>query len=233
LDPLPAPPPIPAPPPVNQAPSFIAGAAQTVLEDAGVQSVKWASSISPGPDSDKGQSVRFDVSTDNPGLFAVQPAVAVDGTLTYAPAADAYGVAGVTVTATDDGGTTGGGIDTSAPASFTITVSPVNDAPSFSLGGSQLVLSALGAQKISGFVSKITCGPPNESSQRASLVVTTDKPRLFLVPPAISPDGTLTYTPRLLGLGVATVTVYAVDDGGTANGGVDTSPPQTFTITIA
>ena len=64
-------------------------------------------------------------------------------------------------------------------------------------------------------------------------MVTTDKPRLFLVPPAISADGTLTYTPRLLGLGVATVTVYAVDDGGTANGGADTSPQQAFTITIA
>jgi large repetitive protein len=82
-------PPRPAPPPVNQAPSFLAGAAQTVLEDAGAQSVTWASSISPGPDSDKGQSVRFNVATDNPGLFAVQPAVAVDGTLTYTPAADA------------------------------------------------------------------------------------------------------------------------------------------------
>jgi len=232
VDPLPAPP-VPLPPPVNQAPSFLAGAAQTVLEDAGVQSVKWASSISPGPDSDEGQTVRFSASTDNPGLFAVQPAVAADGTLTYTPAADAFGVAGVTVTASDDGGTKGGGVDTSSAASFTITVQPVNDAPSFSLGGSQLVLSALGTQKVSGFVSKIMCGPPNESSQRASLVVTTDKPGLFQVPPAISSDGTLTYTPRLLGLGVATVNVYAVDDGGTANGGADTSPQQTFTITIA
>jgi HD domain len=226
-------PPVPVPPPVNQAPSFLAGAVQAVLEDAGAQSARWASSISPGPDSDKGQSVRFNVSTDNPGLFAVQPAVAADGTLTYTPAADAFGVAGVTVTASDDGGTTGGGIDTSSAVSFTITVQPVNDAPSFSLGGSQLVLSALGAQEVPGFVSKVTCGPPNESSQRASLVVTTDKPGLFLVPPAISSDGTLTYTPRLLGIGVATVSVYAVDDGGTANGGADTSAQQTFTITIA
>src|SRR5262249_11835779 len=32
--------------------------------------------------------------------------------------------------------------------------------------------------------------------------------------------------------GSATVTVLAKDDGGTANGGVDTSTPQTFTITV-
>src|SRR6185312_8130383 len=100
------------------------------------------------------------------------------------------------------------------------------------LGGNLVVLSVLGGQKLPGFASKVACGPPSESSQRASFVVTTDKPRLFNVPPSISSDGMLTYTPRLLGLGVATVTVYAVDDGGTANGGKDTSPSQTFTITI-
>ena len=49
---------------------------------------------------------------------------------------------------------------------------------------------------------------------------------------SISADGTLTYTPRLLALGVATVTVRVVDDGGTANGGADTSAPTSFTITI-
>ncbi len=230
----PPPPPIPPPPspPANRPPTFLAGGAQTVLEDAGAQSVTWASSISPGPESDKGQGVRFTASTDNPELFAVRPAVAADGTLTYTPAVDAYGVAGVTVTASDDGGTAGGGVDTSTAASFTIMVQPVNDAPSFSLGGNLAVLSLLGAQTRSGFASNITCGPPNESSQHASFVVTADKPRLFLVPPAISPDGTLTYTPRVLGLGVATVTVYARDDGGTANGGTDTSGPQMFTITV-
>ncbi|HXG76236.1 MAG TPA: hypothetical protein VNJ53_06675 [Gaiellaceae bacterium] len=50
--------------------------------------------------------------------------------------------------------------------------------------------------------------------------------------PAASSNGTLTYTPKAIALGVATVTVRAVDGGGTANGGVDTSPPQSFTITI-
>jgi large repetitive protein len=43
---------------------------------------------------------------------------------------------------------------------------------------------------------------------------------------------TLSYTPAFLALGAATVTVRAVDDGGTANAGSDTSAPQTFTITI-
>jgi hypothetical protein len=55
---------------------------------------------------------------------------------------------------------------------------------------------------------------------------------LFSAPPAVSSNGTLTYTPAFLAVGTATVTVRAVDSGGTANGGVDTSPPQTFTISI-
>lgn len=62
--------------------------------------------------------------------------------------------------------------------------------------------------------------------------MTVDNPGLFAVQPAVAPDGTLTYTPNLLALGVATVTVRAVDTGGTADGGTDTSAPQTFTITI-
>jgi hypothetical protein len=36
----------------------------------------------------------------------------------------------VTVTLADNGGTSNGGIDTSAPQTFSITVTAVNDAPS-------------------------------------------------------------------------------------------------------
>ena len=62
--------------------------------------------------------------------------------------------------------------------------------------------------------------------------VTNNNTGLFSGQPQIQPNGTLSYTPALLALGSATVTVRAVDTGGVANGGVNTSPPQTFTITI-
>src|SRR5207247_2121012 len=48
----------------------------------------------------------------------------------------------------------------------------------------------------------------------------------------VAANGTLTFTPAG-GVGSATVTVQIHDDGGTANGGVDTSASQTFTITVA
>ena len=56
------------------------------------------------------------------------------GTLTYTPAANANGVATVTVRLKDDGGTANGGVDTSGPQTFTITVTAVNDVPELHQG---------------------------------------------------------------------------------------------------
>ena len=74
------------------------------------------------------QAVNFIVAADKPELFADQPAVDASGTLSYTPAPNANGSATVTVRLHDDGGTDHGGQDTSAAATFTITVKPVNDA---------------------------------------------------------------------------------------------------------
>jgi hypothetical protein len=108
----------------------------------------------------------------------------------------------------------------------------VNDAPSFTAGGNQTVVSLLGGQTVHGWASAISPGPPDEAGQSVHFAVTVDKPSLFATAPAIAPDGTLTYRPKALTLGTATVTVRAIDDGGTANGGSDTSAAATFTITI-
>ncbi|HOV50655.1 MAG TPA: Ig-like domain-containing protein, partial [Candidatus Cryosericum sp.] len=90
----------------------------------------WATAISAGPPDEAGQTLTFTVtSTTNPALFRVAPAVAPDGTLTFTPAPDANGSATITVILQDNGGTANGGIDTSVPQTFTISVTPVNDAP--------------------------------------------------------------------------------------------------------
>ena len=96
--------------PVNDAPSFTKGADQVVLEDTGEQTVGgWATGISAGPGDESGKTLSFLVNNDNNTLFAVQPMIAADGTLTYTPAANANGSATVTVTLHDDGGTENGG----------------------------------------------------------------------------------------------------------------------------
>jgi hypothetical protein len=111
--------------PVNVAPSFVAGADQTVFSDAGAQSVAgWATAISAGPAAEAGQVLNFIVTSDNSGLFDVQPTVQPDGTLKFTPAAGSAGSATVTVRLHDSGGSVGGGEDTSAPQTFSITVRP-------------------------------------------------------------------------------------------------------------
>jgi hypothetical protein len=55
--------------------------------------------------------------------------VAANGTLTYTSEANQHGVATITLQITDNGGTANGGVNQSATQQFTITVTPVNDAP--------------------------------------------------------------------------------------------------------
>ncbi len=220
---------------VNEPPTFTKGADQTVLEDAGAQTVaNWATGITPGPASESGQTVSFQVTGNtNAALFSVAPAVSPTGDLTYTPAPNANGTAAVTIVLKDNGGTANGGVDTSAPQTFNITVTAVNDAPSFTKGADQNVLENAGAQTVANWATAISAGPADESGQTLAFQVTGNTaPALFAAGPAISSTGTLTYTPATNASGTATITVVLKDNGGTANGGVDTSAPQTFVIDI-
>ena len=222
---------------INAAPSFTPGADQTVNENAGPQLVHgWATGIAPGPADEDQQHVSFLISTTSPSLFAAGglPDLAPDGTLTYRTADDANGSATVTVRAQDDGGTDGGGADTSAPASFVIHVLPVNSPPSFTAGAGDAVAEDSGPRSLAAWATAISAGPPDEAGQSVTFTVTTTSPGLFAAggQPSVSPGGTLTYTPAPDANGSADVTVRAVDNGGVADGGVDTSSAVTVTITV-
>jgi hypothetical protein len=115
---------------VNDAPSFTGGGNVNSPEDA-PYSAPWATGISAGPGDESGQTLTFNVSNDANALFSVQPAIAPDGTLTFTPALNAFGIANVTVTLSDNGG----GTNTSGPVNFTITINAVNDAPVLTAGG--------------------------------------------------------------------------------------------------
>ena len=73
--------------------------------------------------------MQFLVGNSSPGLFSVQPTISSDGVLSYAIAAHASGTAIVTVRLKDSGGTADGGVDTSEPQTFRISVLPTNDEP--------------------------------------------------------------------------------------------------------
>ena len=217
---------------VNDAPSITIGGNQSVLEDSGAATVAaWASGLSVGPANESTQTPTILVSNDNNALFSVQPTIALNGTLTYTPAPNAYGTATVSVQVKDDGGTDNGGIDSSTIQTFVIEVTPVNDAPSVTVAGNQLVAEDSGVTLVTNFATFST-GPANESAQTLTIAVTNNNNSLFSVQPTIAADGSLTYTPAPNEFGTATVSVVVQDNGGTANGGVDTSVVTTFSIQV-
>ena len=222
---------------VNDQPSFTVGANQTVDEDAGLQTIEgWATGVSAGALDESDQVLTFEVTgNSNSGLFSFAPAVdPASGGLTFTPAADASGTATITLVLSDDGGVTDGGVDTSLPQEFTITVNPVNDPPSFTAGADQSVDEDADPRTVAGWATNISPGPPDELGQTLWFdVIDNTAPELFFSLPAVDPiSGDLTFTPLAAESGTATITLVLHDDGGVANGGVDTSLPREFTITV-
>ncbi|MGH3555503.1 MAG: tandem-95 repeat protein, partial [Mycobacterium sp.] len=149
-----------------------------------------------------------------------------DGSFSYAPNADFNGSDSFSYVTTDDDG----GVSNEATVSIAIT--PVNDAPTFASAGDQTVLEDSGPQSVAGWASGISAGAANEAGQKLSFLIGTDNDALFSALPSIAADGTLTFTSAPDAFGAATVTVQLVDDGGTANGGTDTSAVRTFRIAV-
>jgi hypothetical protein len=120
----------------------------------------------------------------------------------------------------------------SAAATRNLTVTPVNDPPSFQKGADVTVAQNSAAySSVSSWATAISPGPA-EAGQAVHFVVNAAKPYLFSIQPAVNPTGILTFTPAPNFRGASTVTAALQDNGGTLNGGVDTSPTLTFLITI-
>ncbi len=75
--------------------------------------------LSSGPTNEVGQRLTWTVTSPEAALFTVPPSVDDQGSLGFVPAGRA-GLARVTLTARDDGGTERGGSDTAAPQTFEI-----------------------------------------------------------------------------------------------------------------
>lgn len=115
-----------------------------------------------------------------------------------------------------------------------VSVAPVNDAPSFAADNPPATV-ATGSEVVVTAWALFSAGPSSESTQSVQeyLVGGITNPGLFTANPTVDPSGTLRYTPASGAVGTSDFTVRVRDNGGTANGGVDLSPAQTFTITLA
>lgn len=100
------------------------------------------------------------------------------------------------------------------------------------VAGGTTVPEDSGPSSVPGLVVNISPGPASEASQVVDFIVTNNNNTLFSSQPVIAANGTLDYTPAPNANGTATVSIAAHDNGGTANGGSDTSPTQTFVITV-
>ena len=116
---------------VNDAPSFTVGSDQSVAEDSVAQTVSgFVSAIIAGPSDESAQTLSFttSVAAGDAAAFSSAPSIDPSGNLSYAFAADYAGVVTVSVSLSDNGG----GADTSASQTFTLTSTAVNDAPTVS-----------------------------------------------------------------------------------------------------
>ena len=178
---------------VNDAPVFTKGADQTVGENAGAQSVAgWATGIDDG-DPEMSQTLTFNVSNNNNSLFSAQPSITPTGTLSFTPTPGMSGAAVVTVSLSDDGSGVAPNVNTSADQTFTINVTRVNDAPIFTKGPDQTVSENAGGQSVVGWATGIDDGDPE--IQTLTFNVSNNNNSLFSVQPAITPTGTLSFTP--------------------------------------
>ena len=168
-----------------------------------------------------------------------QAELRADGSLLYTPEAGYFGPDALTYRAS----LAAGG---SADATVALDIAPVNDSPEFTAGPDQ---EAKGGKSHGGgrdgeeddenrevtvehWATDLSAGPPNESDQALSFLVEVVSGGESLAgTPTVSPAGTLSYSPSDRE-GTARVEVRLRDDGGTANGGLDTSPAHTLIIVV-
>jgi hypothetical protein len=218
----------------NQPPTLDPISNLTTNENAGLQTVN-LSGISSGA-ANESQILTVTATSSDPNLVP-NPAVNytnanTTGNLTFTPAANAFGTATVTVVVHDNGGTANGGVD-SVTNTFTVTVNAVNQAPTLNTISNLTTNENAGLQTVN--LSGITSGAANENNQTLTVTATSGNKGLIPNPTVnyttANTTGNLTFTPAANAFGTATITVVVHDNGGTANGGVD-SVTNTFTVTV-
>jgi uncharacterized repeat protein (TIGR01451 family) len=116
-----------------------------------------------------------------------------------------------------------------------VSVIAVNDAPDVTFASlATHPAASTGARSVPGFAT-FDAGPGDEDATQsvaAYLIdAVVDPAGVLAAAPAIGGDGTLTYALSGIG-GEATVRLRVRDDGGTANGGVDTSVQRSFAVRV-
>lgn len=191
----------------------------------------WASNIAKAKIDGYRPSFKV-LHNSNPALFAVQPVVSYpEGTLSFTTLEGSSGTATIDIILDDTGD---GEFKADDIFSFDIGIQSnhINLAPVFKVGNDIVIHDTRQSFNLPNWLTAAHDG--NGTAQHLSFEITANSaPDLFTVEPWISyPSKTLRFTPLPGSIGTAILTIRAHDNGGIANGGIDTSDEQTFTITF-
>src|SRR6185295_12312305 len=170
----------------------------TVREDSLATVISVLANDNAGPDTGETLSVTAVTQGAHGGVTFTPTNVS------YTPALNYNGPDSFTYTIGDGHGGT-------AVATVSVTVTSVNDAPSFTKGPNKTAPKNSGAQTAVAWATNLSAGPPDEAAQALSFTVTNDNAGLFSAAPAIAANGTLTFTPTAGLVGLANVTVRIND----------------------
>lgn len=239
----------------NSAPSIDVAGNFTMTEDGGPLPIRGYSLSDPDGDIDGELELIADQGTIFALFFAgvttVQPSVdrvsilgplsriandppASQAILDYYPPLHFHGTVSLSFEI-DDLGHTGVGASLRDQETRTITILPVNDAPTLAIGDILRSAGSPAAYSVDLLpISSISVGPANEAGQELlgySLFDTFDPNGVLATPPTLSPAGVLAFA--LTGAaGIAELDAFVVDDGGSANGGNDRSNLARFRIVV-
>jgi hypothetical protein len=213
--------------PANFSPTFGPLTKQTLAEDSGPVTLDLTNISAGSPAEDAAmQNVAFSVIVGDPRLLTASLNLSNGAaTLTLTPNPNANGVSSIIVIATDDGPG-----KVSFERIFDVGITPVNDAPRFDMVAAQTVSED---SQIIVTVTGVDSGPANESHQ--SIGLTAISSDTAIIPnPTINGGGLirdLVFNPTANANGMVTITLSAMDDGGTSNSGTNQFQ-QTFTIMV-
>ncbi|MBL7856238.1 MAG: tandem-95 repeat protein [Cyclobacteriaceae bacterium] len=193
--------------PVNDAPVSKGLPASTISEDTSGEIVVNLLNGFSDVENTPNQLTYLIVANDNSSFFQTIGINQALGELRYSIKPNVFGVAKITIRATDTGGLFVQDV-------LTITINPINDPPSFDPIANQTVLKNSSAQTIT--LTNVSKGP-FEGAQNLNLFATSGN--TSVVPdPVITYDGVssqaqLVFTPQPNKAGLVTITVFAIDDG--------------------
>lgn len=177
-----------------------------------------------------GDSIRLELRSKDDRLIPSTSAWLVPGPdsgfeLSIVPAKDANGSTPVIVVVSDRSDST--------KSTIAVSVESRNDAPSFSVVQTEVVVSGSGEQVVANWARSIAPGPLDELAQGVEFEIkTVSGAELFAEPPQIDSVGTMRFRPNVRTSGSATFQVRLRDDGDSSAGNRNVGAWQALEIVV-